>query len=167
MSVRDGWVRLGREIRDRRKAAGIDRQADLAERAGIATNSVSRIENGASSKVETLEAIAEVIGWDISGMVEVLRGADPSTEREPGPSDRTVDLDGAGFYMKPIDPERVTHATVALHLSVDDDRAATEADLELVAYTIRSLGNDLLNRLAARRETASETAELLSALRRR
>lgn len=55
-------VRLGRNIADARKASGRT-QAEIAEKVGIDTVSLSRIERGAvSPSIATLDRIADAIG---------------------------------------------------------------------------------------------------------
>lgn len=60
---------LGSRIREAREAAGLSREV-LAVRAGIAASTLMRIENhGDSPRLSTLEAIAGVLGVELSTLL--------------------------------------------------------------------------------------------------
>jgi transcriptional regulator with XRE-family HTH domain len=52
-----------------RLAAGLTQQV-LATRAGLATRTLARIEDGEDTKVSTLAAIAEVLGVELGDLIE-------------------------------------------------------------------------------------------------
>lgn len=77
------WVALGREIQRRRKQLDLD-QEDLAARTGLAINSLSRVENGGATRVDTLLKIADALEWYDDVPILILRtgmGADEATSR--------------------------------------------------------------------------------------
>lgn len=55
--------RLGRLIRERREALGIS-QKELADRAGLTQQMISKIERGKALPLPRLESISQVIGLD-------------------------------------------------------------------------------------------------------
>lgn len=69
-------TRMGAATRTARLAAGL-RQADVAERAGIAQSFVSRIERGAgqAASVETWSAVAAAVGTRLAAFLEHAPGA--------------------------------------------------------------------------------------------
>ena len=50
--------------------AGITSHKDLAERAGVSVNTVSRIVNGGSTKLPTLRALCNALGVDVAEIIE-------------------------------------------------------------------------------------------------
>ena len=50
--------------------AGITSHKDLAERAGVSVNTVSRIVNGGSAKLPTLRALCNALGVDVTEIIE-------------------------------------------------------------------------------------------------
>ncbi|WP_243336999.1 helix-turn-helix domain-containing protein [Anaeromyxobacter soli] len=71
--------RLGRRVAERRKAAGLT-QAQLAERLGVTTETVSRLERGAVvPSLARLEAFASALGVDLS---DLFRVADRDAHRD-------------------------------------------------------------------------------------
>lgn len=50
--------------------AGITSYKDLAERAGVSVNTVSRIVNGGSTKLPTLRALCDALGVDVADIIE-------------------------------------------------------------------------------------------------
>jgi y4mF family transcriptional regulator len=66
---------LGRVLKKRRKTLKIT-QADLAELAGVNTNTIIRIENGQISPgFDTLSAISDVLGMEIKLTVKQIGNA--------------------------------------------------------------------------------------------
>jgi transcriptional regulator with XRE-family HTH domain len=75
--------RLGRRVADRRKRARLT-QAELAERIGVSTESVSRLERGAViPSLARLEAVATALGVELP---DLFRVADRETQK-----DRAID----------------------------------------------------------------------------
>lgn len=69
---------IGSLIRNARKGRGISRQAELADRAGLSIDTVSRIERGANGTIDTLEAIARALGYDDAlDMLRTVEAARP------------------------------------------------------------------------------------------
>ena len=50
--------------------AGITSHKDLAERAGVSVNTVSRLVNGGSAKLPTLRALCNTLGVDVTEIIE-------------------------------------------------------------------------------------------------
>lgn len=62
--------KVGKQIKDRRNTLGIT-QPDLAEMAGISTNTLYKIETGkANPTLEVLNSIAEILGMEITMTVK-------------------------------------------------------------------------------------------------
>lgn len=59
------WPAIGRAVYDRRVEQGMERQQDLADRAGVHVNTVSRIERGTPStrRNPTWPKIETALGW--------------------------------------------------------------------------------------------------------
>jgi transcriptional regulator with XRE-family HTH domain len=71
--------RLGRRVADQRKAAKLT-QAELAERIGVATETVSRLERGmVIPSLARLESIAEALGVEIDAL---FRSYDQETQKD-------------------------------------------------------------------------------------
>lgn len=70
---------IGDRIRERRKALGIDRQADVAARVGIHQSTLSDIERGANTKPEVLLKLCEVLETTPEYLV---RGVEKDTSEE-------------------------------------------------------------------------------------
>ena len=54
--------------------AGVTSYKNLAERAGVSVNTVSRIINGGSTKLPTLQAIAKALNVDPADIIEKEKG---------------------------------------------------------------------------------------------
>lgn len=78
-------------IRDARKARRLT-QDDLAERAGVTGETISRIERGVvEPSAETLRALAPVLGMAAADLLAYLDGGDlPNVSRQPEDASSTV-----------------------------------------------------------------------------
>ena len=54
--------------------AGVTSYKNLAERAGVSVNTVSRVINGGSTKLPTLQAIAKALNVDPADIIEKEKG---------------------------------------------------------------------------------------------
>jgi transcriptional regulator with XRE-family HTH domain len=71
--------RLGRRVADQRKRAGLT-QAQLAERVGVATETVSRLERGSAiPSLARLEAVASALGVETH---ELFRTLDRESQKD-------------------------------------------------------------------------------------
>ncbi len=106
---------VGEQIRIWRRHRRLT-QAQLEERAGLAHNAVSRIENGeVSPRLETVESLA--LAMSVS--VEQLQFTTPksSTARRCGADDCTPDFIVQRLASMP--PEKAAKATEAIHQILD------------------------------------------------
>lgn len=71
------WSRLGRYLISRRVQLGYERQADLADAAGVALRTVGTIERGDRVRATTLAKIEQALGWKPGSADAVLRGGEP------------------------------------------------------------------------------------------
>lgn len=79
---RDAIEKLGRRIRELRKAIGLT-QAELAERTGISVNFIGTAERGVYSRsVKTLARIADALGLQLSELFNFPDVEKVSPERE-------------------------------------------------------------------------------------
>ena len=65
---------VGAVVRAARKARGIGNQSELATKAGLSIDTVSRIERGENGTIDSLEAIAKALDFDDA--IEMLRSTD-------------------------------------------------------------------------------------------
>lgn len=68
--VDETWRRFGRTFQSKREQARMT-QEDVADKAAIHVKTVSRIENGASTKRETVSELAKVVNWDTNEALEL------------------------------------------------------------------------------------------------
>lgn len=57
---------IGRELRALRKRKGLNTQRDLAKKAGVGVETISRLENGANVEVDTLSKVWGVFAVDVN-----------------------------------------------------------------------------------------------------
>lgn len=78
------WPAIGRAVYDRRIELGMTRQQDLADRAGVHLNTVSRIERGTPStrRNPTWPKIEEALRWP-SGHIARLADSDGTADTKP------------------------------------------------------------------------------------
>lgn len=70
---------VGSVVRAARKARGIGSQTELAERAGISLDTVSRIERGENGTIDSLDAIAKALEFeDAVSMFRAVEAPDPA-----------------------------------------------------------------------------------------
>lgn len=75
----DDWTRLGRLIRQRRKALGMRSQVDLAVASGIGRSTIQKLEWGtASPERKTMRMVEEALRWQEGSVTAVLAGGDPT-----------------------------------------------------------------------------------------
>lgn len=83
-------MKLGDVIRTRRKELGFSQEA-LAKRAGIAQQTVGKIENNKTFQPNTLPKIAKALGWKVEELQEKITELDPpspATAKQSGPRNR-------------------------------------------------------------------------------
>lgn len=101
------WAHLGERIRMRRTAKGWT-QEDLADEAGVSTNTIGNLESGKRGRLLTLPKIARALDWSEDSCMFVLEGREPVIEvresdddtlRIPRPADVT-DIEWAAITEK-------------------------------------------------------------------
>lgn len=123
-------VRLAGEVTARRTQLGLTAQ-QLAERAGVKLNSVTRVENASKPlpAQRTLDKLDQALGWQPGSSQRILGGGDPSlTPPDPQvPADQQIIL-RAGL------PAEVEAALLAhMQSRRQDMEAALEAEARLLA----------------------------------
>lgn len=78
----DQWQRLGSSVRRDRHRAGLRRQAELANRAGVSPSTISKIERGVPGNYNayTRAAIEGALGWSHGAFDRLLAGATDPVE---------------------------------------------------------------------------------------
>jgi transcriptional regulator with XRE-family HTH domain len=59
-------------------------QLELAERAGVGKNTISRLEQGGNARYDTIEKLAQALGTKRAALVQPLRSAWISQHKPPG-----------------------------------------------------------------------------------
>jgi transcriptional regulator with XRE-family HTH domain len=134
------WRAIGRAIFERRTELGMDRQLDLAERAGVHLNTISRIERGVPSSRRSpawskIEAALQWPGGHIS------RLADGESARSPD------------FPIPVAMAEEIERAVLAAISDVEPDVTLRQA---------REIGERTINELRRRELLPPRTAGLTS-----
>ena len=111
MAVNASQKALGARLARIRRAARLT-QEDAAAQAGVATETLSRIERGTRPlKVETLQKLADTYGVDIA---EVFQSA-------KGHSEKDLLIENLAALMQRQSPSKLTKAAQLLYVLFDED----------------------------------------------
>lgn len=80
--INDNWKVWGAVLKTKRKAAGLT-QEQLAEKVGLDTKSISRYENGESTKGSTVKLLADAVNWSSKEAIGLAFGTDNSSNTKP------------------------------------------------------------------------------------
>lgn len=112
-------TKVGERLRAARVSKGLSQQ-ELAAKANVNQATISKIEAGAKSSLETLEKLAAILGlrpgWLVYGN-DVPSGREPTSETtQPIPAaeplDRPAELEGATYKLKWPDSEHAIYITI-------------------------------------------------------
>jgi transcriptional regulator with XRE-family HTH domain len=105
---------VGSVVRAARKARGIGSQTELADRAGLSLDTVSRIERGENGTIESLDAIAKALEYEDA--VSMFRAVDA-----PDPAKLTVDARKIVKMLPALNVQQLKRLRASVREMIDAD----------------------------------------------
>lgn len=133
--VAEDWTRLGRAVAARRLALTLT-QEEVASRAGVARDTIVRLEAGKAARRLSLSKIEAVLGWAAGSATRVLGGDEPVLQQADGQRLRVTSVDSQSGTVAYSVPSTATEEEV--QAGIDDALRVALATAEALGDATRA-----------------------------